>query len=368
MIENALKSPLKTHSDYSYQRFCKNVKKLVFQNRFTIDEIAKMTKRSVEECVEAFEIYTGKKLPATFLIAGNERQINELRKLILQKQKILLFGKNGVGKSTIPKKLAQELGWRIVYSYPTNNEELLVDFSELPLKTKNTIFVIEGDSFYWRSYGLINHYIKESKNPIIIIVDKSDKVHATVRKQLVTVKLSSPTREDVKKWVERKYPDWKGNINDVYDENMRVTLRNIKYGIKTYKPSKEEKLDAQQVAYRVIQGKATVQDFENCIHPFDWILSWIGYNAYTFYYGTDVQDLMSWIDDKKYNFKPDYLRGCLLNLRKPDKRGKLKFPPQGFKPKKEDEEDWIKEKRKIKKIKKEEPQPKVFKFAGDMEL
>jgi len=365
MLNYTVKNVSENYSDYKYKRFCRNVKKLVYQNSFSVDEIAKMTKHSIEECMEAFEIYTGKKLPASFLIAGNERQIKQLRKLILQRKKILLFGKNGIGKSIIPKKIAQEIGWRIVYSHPTNNEELLVDFSETPLKTKYTIFVIEGDSFYWRSYGLVNHYIKESKNPIIIVVDDANKVHATVRKQLVIIKLSSPTREDVKKWVEKKYPDWKGNINDVYDENMRITLRNIKYGIKTFKPSKKEKLDAQQVAYRVIQGKATFQDFENCIHPFDWILSWIGYNAHTFYFGTDVQDLISWIDDKKYNFKSDYLIGCLLNLRKPDKRGKLKFPPRGFKPKKKEKEDWVKEKGKIKK---KTSQPKIFKFAGDMEL
>jgi len=353
----------------------KRVKKLVYQNRFTLPEIACLCNSTVEECTTAYENYTGKKILASFLIAGNEKQRNQLRKLILNNEKILLFGEHGVGKSSLPRLIASEIGWQIKYSYPRNTEDLLKDFAQLPLQTRNTIFVVEGDSFYWRAYALINFYVKESKNPFIVIVNKKDTVHATVAKQMTPLKLQAPTRKDVEQFVKKKYPDWQGDIEDIYDSDMRVTLRNILSGIKSFKPIEEEKLSSQQVAYKILTGKCEKKDFENCEHPFIFILNWLGNNLHKFYSSVSPSENLSFVDTYKYDYKQKYLNGILLNFGKHDKRAKMNFPPIKFKPK-EEKEDWLHGKKKKTKPKetkeqkkqKEKKQATLLRFTGDMVL
>jgi len=348
----------------------RRVKKLIYQNRYLLPEIARLCNSTVEECVSAFEGYTGEKILPEFLIVGNEKQKTELRKLILQNQKVLLYGDNGVGKSSLPRLIANEIGWKIKYTYPRNTEDLLKDFAQLPLQTKETIFVVEGDYFYWRSYALVNHYIKESKNPIIIIVDKKETVHGSVSKQLVHLKLQPPTPNDVLLFLRKKYPEWSGNIKDVYDKDMRITLRNVIYGIKSYKPQFDEKLTAQKVAYNIIQGKATRKDIENCKDPLLFILNWLGNNSHNFYSELDTIDNVSFIDTYKYNYKKNYLNGILLNINKADKRAKMLFPPIKYKPPKHKTEEW----EKGKKRKRTRPTPQtpkqttLLKFGNDMVL
>jgi len=353
----------------------RRVKKLVWQNKYTLDEIAKICNSTIEECSTAYEDFMGHKLPATFLLAGSEEQQNQLRTLILQNKKILLFGTNGVGKSSLPRLIAKEVGWRIRYSHPRSSDDLLKDFGELPLKTKKTIFVIEGDSFYWRSYALVNHYIKESKNPIIIIVDDKDKVHATVSKQLIIMKLLPPTKRDVEVFIKKKFPNFKGNIDEIYDKDMRITLRNIIYSINSYIPQEKIDYDAQKIAYSILNKRCTIDQLNSCKDPIFFITNWLGNNAHKFYNDLDNIDKISFVDAYKFIFKRKYLDGVLLSLDRFHIRGKMSFPPTKFKPKKEKDDDWEHGKKKVgRSRKKEESKGKVLKqtllvkFTGDMEL
>jgi len=340
----------------------RRVKKLVQQNRFTLTEIARICKTPIEDCANAYENYTGKKILASFLIAGNEQQKKNLKNLILKNQKILLFGSHGVGKSSLPRIIAHELNWRIVYSYPRNSDDLVKDFADVPFKVKNTIFVIEADSFYWRSYAVINHYI-QSKCPVIIIVTEKDTVNKNVLKSLVKLKIQSPNKKDIEIFIRKKYPDWTGNIDDVYNKDMRITLRKIRFGIDSYKLEKEEHLDSQQVAYKIMDKKCTQKDIENCLHPFIFILNWLGNNAYNFYNDMQVLDDISFVDAHKYNLKKKYLNGMLLNIPRKQKRARMFFPPIKFKPPKKKEIDWEKRKIRRKKI-----QQIVTKISTDMVL
>ena len=347
----------------------KHVKKLIGQKK-SLKDITILCNSSMEECANAYESYTGKKIFAVFYVVGNQKQKIEIRKLILQRQKILLFGDIGVGKSSVPKLIADELGYRIVTSFPRKNEDLLKDFAQLPLETKNTIFVLEGDSFYWRTYALINHYLRESKCPFIIIVSKKDTVPKRVQKHLVAIKLYPPTQQDVEAFVRKRYPEWNGNIKDVYDKDLRITLRKIRYGITSYKPQPIEKFDAQKVAYLILQGKAKRNDINNMSHPQLFLLNWLGNNAHKFYSNLQKFDDISFVDTYKYNFKRKYLDGVLLNLGRADKRAKMKFPSIKYKVKKEQEEKWEKKKlrKKMKPTPKPEPQKTIIDFGADMIL
>ena len=211
---------------------------------------------------------------------------------------------------------------------------------------------------------------KKNKNPIIIIVTKKDTVHKTVQKQLVPIKLYPPTQQDVEEFVRSRYPEWNGNIKDVYDKDLRITLRKIRYGITSYKPQLIDKFDAQKVAYRILQGKATRKDINNMSHPQLFLLNWLGNNSHKFYSDLQKLDDISFVDSGKYYFKKKYLDGVLLNLGKANKRAKMKFPPIKFKPPKEKEEKW--EKKKLRRSKKptpkKEPQKTILDFGADMIL
>lgn len=302
------------------------------------------------------------------MVIGNQKQKNEVRKLILQNQKILLFGDVSVGKSSLVKEISTEIGYRLVLSYPRNDEDLLKDFAQLPFETKKTLFVIEGDSFYWRSYGLVNHYL-QSNNPIVIIVNLKDTVHKTVADQVVPIKLYPPTKQDVEEFVRKRYPNWNGRIEDVYSNDLRITLRNIKYGITSYVPQQLEPLNSQQVSYSLLQGTAKREDIENCSDPQIFVLNWLGNNVHKFYSNKKKLDDVSFVDSYKFDYKKKYLDGMLLTLGKANLRGKMKFPPIKFKLPKEVEEEWEKERRKKSKISiKKSKQETILKFGTDMSL
>lgn len=320
----------------------KRVKKLIYQNKFTLEDISRILQEPIEKCLNSYEEYTGQKIPPTILIAGNSKQQENLKKLILNNEKVLLFGSHGVGKSSAIRKIGDELQYRIIESYPRSNEDLMEDWGDLPFNINKSIFVMEGDGFYWRKYGLIKKYIEKSKNPIIVIVNKKNTVHGTVEKLLMNVMFSPPSRQEVASFLKKKFPDWNGNINDVYDRDVRVTLRKIKFDIdENLQIDSPKTIDSRQLVYKIFNGTATKEDIENCKDPVQWAQRSIAYNAKNFYSkktALEVLDKVCFVDKYKYNYNRDFLNGVLLSIPRREKSGKIQFPPYPYKPKNEEEE------------------------------
>ena len=57
----------------------KQVKKLIFSNRFTIEMISQLLGEPVSNCVEAFESFYKTPIPPSLLIIGNEKGRGLLR-------------------------------------------------------------------------------------------------------------------------------------------------------------------------------------------------------------------------------------------------------------------------------------------------
>lgn len=339
----------------------KRVKKLLQQNKHTLNEISYILGESIEKCVKSYENYYNAPIPPSILIVGNERKIKHLKRLIDNGEKILLYGDNGVGKSSAVRSLSEK--YRTVVSYAEKTDQLIKDFGDLPFK-KNYLFVLEAERFYWRGYALLKKYLKDSNAPFIVIVNNKKEVHKSILDLLTPVRFTPPSKQDIEKFLKKKFPDWKGNIDNVYNKDFRVLLRKVMFDInEDDRRNEEEHLDSKALAYKILVGKVTPKDIENAKEPLPWTARYLGYNVVNFFYkkkGREFMDLLCFYDLNKYNFRQDFLKGVLLSLPKREKRGRLYFPP--FPPKKKKEEIKLEHN---KNVKVEVKKPKI-KTASDM--
>lgn len=313
----------------------KSVKKWLGQGK-NIDEISVLLKKSPEECYSAFQRYMGR--------TPISKQDNKLVDLIKNREKIHLYGETGTGKSYLVRQLSNLLGMDMVLSSPRSEDDLLKDFADTPFIEDRMLFVLEGDGYYWRKYGLVKKYIEDSKSCVIIITEKKETPTKNITKHLTQVKKLPPTRSEVmsflKTYVNNINHDEiiEDSIEDCYDKDWRKVWRNFRYG-KEETAKLKKQIDAKTVAYKIMKGEATLEDFDNCKHPLSFILNWLGYNLHSFYENKNTLlrnlNIVSYVDTNKYNLKKSYLLPLLLEISPMEKKGFLNFPP--FKPKKKDE-------------------------------
>lgn len=317
----------------------KSVKKWLGQGK-NIEEISALLKKSPEECYSAFQRYMGR--------TQISKHDNKLLELIKNREKIHLYGETGSGKSYLVRQLSSLLGFDMVVSSPRSEEDLLKDFADTPFIENRFIFVLEGDAYYWRKYGLVKKYIEDSKSCVIIITEKKETPTKNITKHLTQVKKLPPTRSEVLTFLK----SYVNNVNheeiiedsleDCYDKDWRKVWRNFRYG-KEETAKQKRIIDAKTVAYRIMKGEATLQDFDDCKHPLSFILNWLGYNLHSFYNNKQTLlrnfNIVSYVDANKYNLKKSYLLSLLLEITPMEKKGQLNFPP--FKPKKKDESKGV---------------------------
>jgi len=313
----------------------KMVKKWMGQGK-NLEEVALFLGKTPEECYSAFQRYMGRNQVS--------QQDKKLLDLIKNKGKVHLYGETGCGKTYLVKQLSALLHKELVVSSARNEDDLLSDFADTPFIEDDFIFVLEGDGYYWKKYGLVKKYIEDSRSSVIIITEGKDTPTKNITKHLVQVKKLPPTRSEVLTFLKTlsNSPAQEEIIEDCFDElyskDWRKVWRNFLYG-KEEEIKQKEKIDAKQVSYKLLKGTATLEDFENCVHPLSFILNWLGYNLHSFYEDKRTLarnlDLVSYVDANKYNLKLTYLRSLLLELTPMEKKGEFIFPP--FKPKKKDE-------------------------------
>lgn len=301
----------------------KTTKKLLQQGK-DYSFISKMLGKTPEECIEAYHSYIG--YTPTFKSSDN------LEELILQKRKLHIYGESGVGKSYLVKKFAEELELRVFVSYARSEEELVRDFGDFPFQEGDNIFVLEGDGFYWKKYGLIKRYIDNSKVSFIVITNKKETPTKNITKLLKQIKIYPPTKTDVAKWVKSIFQLSKPElVNEIYDKDWRKVMRNFLYGTKEdFKINKKETIDARTFVYKLLKGNATPEDFDKCIHPLSFILNWLGWNTPNFYRGERLKrnmEIVSFVDANKYSLGKYYLQHYLLEFLPTSAKAQLYFPP-----------------------------------------
>lgn len=315
----------------------KRVKKLLGQD-MNLDTIAKIVNRNrtntltPKQCLDKYYTYIGKVNPTA-------RASAELDKLIEQKEQIHLFGTTGSGKTYLVERLADLLNMTLVKSSARKEEDLMSDWGNMPFKKEDArlLFVLEGDGFYWKKYGLIRKYIQNSNYPMIIITTDKDTPTKHITKHLKSVKKFPPRPHEVadyfSKYDGENYTKDDAFIKKIYDKDWRKVWRQYKFGTEQYTKRKEvEQISSKRFSYLLLSGKATKKDYDRCEHPLSFILNWLGHNCKKFY--SDSHDyhramsVINFVDKYKYDMKQEYLPNVLIEeFPEADLKAYLTFPP-----------------------------------------
>jgi len=302
---------------------------------------------SVQECIDEYYDYMG------WRRVISERSGAGFIKAVMNREKIHIYGSTGVGKTFTVKSVARELDLDMIISYARLNDDLVADWGTTPMEEDDKLFVLEGDAFYWRAYGVVKNYIVNSKSAVVIITTGKDTPTKNITKLIKQIKIFPPSKDEMQHYILQFDPNWTGDIDKIYDRDQRITWRNYLYNKNEKTAPFEGVVEAKTIAYNILKGKATYEDFEKSIHPWHFVLGWISYNAVNFYRGDKLKKVLSslaWIDTHKFNYKKRYLIQMLLELPPAEMKGFMTFPP--YKPKEKEEKieakDYVIEKYKIK--------------------
>ena len=283
-----------------------------------------------------------------YIIVGNYEAREQLRKNILNCKPTLLTGPNGVGKSSSVVEIAEFNGLNLRTVYPLDQEEIVREFGIGPAESSSKDFyVIEADGLNAKKYSILKNYIKNAQRPLVIISQRKETLNKRIVKLLDVIEFSYPSTEDVEKLL-RDHFGWDGNIEDIYDPDMRVVMARINAGEKIFKPPKEKTISAKELAVELGYGYVKKKDFEQLDQPLWWVIRWLGYNQKLKFPKSPVTMLknlekISIIDnmcyknsDKTKDFygNEKYLHYMLMGVRGSPRRAFFKFP---IWPKKENE-------------------------------
>ena len=330
----------------------KSIKKLVFSNRFTLEDISNLLNLPIEECTRLYEKYYNSPIPISLFIVGNLEARMELKESINKGEKVLLTGSNGVGKTSAVRELSQNLDLHLKSCLPLSQSDIVKSFGRGPTnEVDSNMYVIECDSLPKRHYSILLEYVKNSNRPLILIATDKKRVHGNVLKHLKKITFTPPSFKDVEIFLKKKYA-WEGDINDIYHPDMRIVLERVINNMKSTKPVMEEKISSETLAFDLSCGYFNKKEFNRLKDPLWFVIRWLAYNQDKKLPKLEDQvanlHKLSIIDTYKFKIDKSYLEEMLLKLKPSPRRARFVFPP--FKKK-------MKQEREFQKIKK----PKGFK-------
>jgi hypothetical protein len=236
-----------------------------------------------------------------------------------------------VGKTSAVKELAEFLELNIRLILPLSQEEIVKEFGTGPTNpSSKDLYVIEADGMGAKKYSILKNYIKYAQRPIVFIAQSKDKLNKRVVKKLEIVDFSYPSVEDVEKFLRFTF-DWDGNIEDIYDPDMRVVISRFYTGEKLSKPGKEKTISAKELAIELGFGYVKKGLFEELEQPLWWVIRWLTYNQHFKFPRSPTILLknlsrLSFIDEYKFSGVEDYLHYMLMGIRGSPRRAFFKFP------------------------------------------
>ena len=328
------------------EKIAKLVKKLLYTNRYTLEDISSMLSIPIEKCVEAFEDYYKTKVPLDLFIVGNQEARNQLKQCVKNNIPALVVGPNGIGKSSSIRETAKFLNLLIHRIYPLKQHEIVKEFGRNPFSENNqTLFVIEADGLGAKEYAIMSEYIKNTKRPLVFIAEDKKKLNSNVVKKLTIINFSSPSPKEVEIFLKKTY-NWEGKISEVYDGDMRLTLNRVLESTSLDKPQAPEYMDAMKFAHEASFGYLKKEDFSKLQQPIWWVLRALAYNQKLKFPTDTINRLknlenLSYIDSIKFSYE-DYIKQMVVKLKGSPRQGYFSFPPWGKKDEKIVEEDFTK--------------------------
>jgi len=285
----------------------------------------------IEDCIKAFESIYKTPIPASLLIVGNREVRAKLLENVKDNVSTLICGPNGTGKDTSLREVAEKLSLEIIKCVPLKQADVALSFGKAPFYNNNNhLYLVDMDSYPKKQYSVLLKYIKESERPFILIAQSKNKIHKRLLKELKTLFFSAPSPKDVEYFLKAKY-NWNGNIEDIYDEDMRIVIARVLADPKIESVKIDDPITSQFLAFNIGCGYTKPHDFEKLQEPLWWVIRWIAFNQRK-KFPKKIQQLdnlekLAEIDRNKFYYPAEYTQQMLLGLNTSPRRGMFTWPP-----------------------------------------
>lgn len=208
---------------------------------------------------------------------------------------------------------------------------MVISFGKGPLyNNNNSLYIIDIDSFPKKKYSILLQYIKETLRPLVFVANNKDKIHKKLLKELDYIHFSPPSPKDVEYFLKTKY-NWKGDIEDIYDEDMRVVISRVLASPELQSVKVKELIDSRIMAFNISCGYTKFEDFDNMKEPIWWVIRWLAYNQRKKFPSKEIQlnnlKKIAEIDKNKFYYPPRYIRSMLIGLPTSPRRSQFSWPP-----------------------------------------
>jgi hypothetical protein len=221
-----------------------------------------------------------------------DKVVEKLKKTINENETCILYGINGIGKTSLYEIIAKELGYSIVvYDSSIDRGRDFLDKIFLDLQMKpmmKILYVLEdADSMDWTQVrkGIQNKdvfvsIVKKTKNPLILVVNELNTVPKEIQRICITAKLNIPIITDVISLVnkialkEKLKPSY-----GTFSVDVRKSLLKAFYGSEVY-----ESIDIYTRVKQMFAKQIEPKTEEDMI----WMLD----NATNFFNGKNLVDFL----------------------------------------------------------------------------
>jgi hypothetical protein len=356
----------------------KAIKKFIWMNKWSLDEICKMVGVSMQEAARLYKQYTGQEIPEGLIIVGQDDVIAATESAILKNKHVLLHGAPAIGK-TISARMAIRNAGKIIKTINLSDKRTKILLSETlfggHLTESDVVYLFdEADNFHWQSHAYFKKVLEESRVSIVMTVNDINGVSKTIRdwlkKKAVVIPVYPPTKSDLRVFMAKRFPDQLDQLNEIYSKNFRAVMRKLLYGFGGEEEEKQE-FGIQAVAGAILGEKnleRRLLRIKSSKDPLIWAITWLDYNAPRFFRKlddlADFMEKLATIESRIRKTSQQYIQTMLAGLPCPGRKLGLKFPAALFNAERKlkiKEEDRVKKVKVEKaKVEKKVPQAKVF--------